>query len=116
MKKYQIIYADPPWFYNKRNLFGKDGKRNNFAWGATNHYSVMRTEDICKLPIKDISDRKSHVKNWKDIEYKNGQFFLNNKIIKRLHYGGGFCKNKMGYELFSENIVNKIKEITKCNF
>ena len=56
MKKYQIIYADPPWFYNKRNLFNKDGKRNNFAWGATNHYPVMKTEDICNLPVKEIAD------------------------------------------------------------
>jgi len=54
--KYQIIYADPPWFYNKRNLFKKDGRRNNFAWGATNHYSVMKTEDICNLPVNKIAD------------------------------------------------------------
>lgn len=52
MKKYQIIYADPPWFYNKRNLVGKDGKRNNFAWGATNHYPVMKTQDICNLGVE----------------------------------------------------------------
>lgn len=56
MKKYQIIYADPPWFYNKRNLFDKNGKRNNFAWGATNHYPVMKTEDICKLQVDKITD------------------------------------------------------------
>ena len=57
MKKYQIIYADPPWFYNKRNLFKKSGERNNFAWGATNHYSVMKTEEICKLPIAKLADK-----------------------------------------------------------
>ena len=55
-KKYQIIYADPPWFYNKRNLFKKDGRRNNFAWGATNHYPVMKTSDICKIPVPEIAD------------------------------------------------------------
>ena len=56
MKKYKIIYADPPWFYNKRNLFKKDGRRNNFAWGATNHYPVMKTPDICNLPIGELAD------------------------------------------------------------
>jgi site-specific DNA-methyltransferase (adenine-specific) len=55
-KKYSIILADPPWFYNKRNLVGKDGKRNNFAWGATNHYPVMRTKDICELPVASLAD------------------------------------------------------------
>jgi site-specific DNA-methyltransferase (adenine-specific) len=64
MKKYQIIYADPPWFYNKRNLFGKDGKRNNFAWGATNHYSVMKTKDICALPIRNIVDENCILFLW----------------------------------------------------
>src|SRR3990167_10912183 len=64
MKKYQIIYADPPWFYNKRNLVGKDGKRNNFAWGATNHYAVMKTKDICELPIPSLSDDNSILFLW----------------------------------------------------
>jgi len=64
MKKYQIIYADPPWFYNKRNLIGKNGKRNNFAWGATNHYPVMKTEDICSLPIKKLADKNCILFLW----------------------------------------------------
>jgi site-specific DNA-methyltransferase (adenine-specific) len=64
MKKYQIIYADPPWFYNKRNLFNKSGKRNNFGWGATNHYPVMRTEDICALPIQKIADENCMLFLW----------------------------------------------------
>ena len=64
MKKYQIIYADPPWFYNKRNLFKKDGRRNNFAWGATNHYPVMKTNDICAIPVKEITDKNSILFLW----------------------------------------------------
>ena len=63
-KKYKIIYADPPWFYNKRNLFGKDGKRNNFAWGATNHYPVMKTTEICKLPIAELADKNCILFMW----------------------------------------------------
>ena len=64
MKQYQIIYADPPWFYNKRNLKKKDGTRNNFAWGATNHYPVMTTKDICKLPIKELADENCMLCLW----------------------------------------------------
>ena len=63
-KKYQIIYADPPWFYNRRNLIGKSGKRNNFAWGASNHYPLMRTEEICKLPVQSIIDGNSILFLW----------------------------------------------------
>lgn len=64
MKKYQIIYADCPWFYNKRNLFKKNGHRNNFAWGATNHYPVMKTEDICRLPVGELADTNSILFLW----------------------------------------------------
>ena len=63
-KKYSIILCDPPWFYNKRNLVGKDGKRNNFAWGATNHYPVMKTKDICELPVSGITDKNCILFLW----------------------------------------------------
>lgn len=46
MKKYQIIYADPPWSYK--------GKMMNSS--VTDHYSVMTLQDICNLPVKDIAD------------------------------------------------------------
>ena len=45
-KKYKIIYADPPWQYSF------SGTRKDKA----DDYSVMKTEDICKLPIKDLAD------------------------------------------------------------
>ena len=46
-KKYNIIYADPPWSY-------KDKKCN----GACEfHYSTMDIKDICKLPIQGITNK-----------------------------------------------------------
>jgi len=49
MKKYKIIYADPPWRYNdKLNLQNE---------GAENHYKTMSLEDIKKLNIDNISDK-----------------------------------------------------------
>ena len=41
MKKYSIIYADPPWFYN-----------DSYAIG--DNYELMKDEDIYNLPIEDI--------------------------------------------------------------
>ena len=43
--KYQIIYADPPWTY--------------YAGGYKNqsqHYDSMSIDEICNLPIKDLTD------------------------------------------------------------
>jgi len=48
MKKYQIIYADPPWHYND--------KSKSHGGGAESHYPTMATEDICKLDIPSGED------------------------------------------------------------
>ncbi|GAH98800.1 unnamed protein product [marine sediment metagenome] len=50
MKKYQIIYADPPWQY-KRWMY----KNNRFCIDLK--YNTMTTLDICNLPVKSISDK-----------------------------------------------------------
>ena len=44
-KKYQIIYADPPWRYDNRKARG----------GTEKHYQTMSLEDICKLPVSEIA-------------------------------------------------------------
>jgi len=49
-KKYNIIYADPPWEYR---LFSKEGTSRT----AASHYNTMRLVDIYELPIKNIADK-----------------------------------------------------------
>ena len=44
-KKYNIIYADPPWRYNDRHAPG----------GAERHYKTMTIWEIQELPINKIS-------------------------------------------------------------
>lgn len=46
-KKYDVIYADPPWSYRDKALAGNRG--------AGCKYDVMSLEDICKLPVKDLA-------------------------------------------------------------
>ena len=52
-KKYNIIYADPPWRY------WESGNKNQ-----SEHYQTMTIDDICKLPIKDISAEDSVLFLW----------------------------------------------------
>ena len=47
MKKYNIIYADPPWKYQQKNLQG----------AAEKHYSTMNMKDLCALPVEQLSDK-----------------------------------------------------------
>ncbi len=54
-KKYQIIYADPPWYMRNDN-YGHIGSTKLSGFGASSRYPTMSCEDICKLPIKKITD------------------------------------------------------------
>lgn len=58
-KKYSIIYADPPWFYNKRN-----NPKSRFGKGASGHYDVMKYGEIAKLPIKEIAAENCALFMW----------------------------------------------------
>ena len=45
MKKYTVLYADPPWRYrNKPN-----------GRSPESHYPTMKTEDICALPVQQLA-------------------------------------------------------------
>ena len=48
-KKYNIIYADPPWSFDTYSDKGKDKS-------ADNHYECQDLEWIKNLPIKNIAD------------------------------------------------------------
>lgn len=58
MKKYQIIYADPPWTYEKT------GGTKNSRGMAKQFYSTMSLEDICNLPIAEIADENCALFLW----------------------------------------------------
>lgn len=54
-KKYQIIYADPPW---------NESGGGKIKRGADRHYSLMKTKDICELPVQQIADDNCHLYLW----------------------------------------------------
>lgn len=56
MKKYKIIYADPPWSYSD--------KRKGSLGGAENHYKTMSITAIKNLRVSDISDENCILFMW----------------------------------------------------
>ena len=64
MKKYNIIYCDPPWFYNNRRIIRKDGKMPRFGPGAVNHYLVLKVDDIKKINVKNITAENAALFLW----------------------------------------------------
>ena len=57
-KKYQTIYADPPWqFQNRTGKVAPEHKR-------LTRYETMSVEEIKKLPVSSIAESKSHLYLW----------------------------------------------------
>ena len=56
-KKYNIIYADPPWSYR---VWSEKGKGRS----AENHYPTMSIKEICALPISNIAEKDSALFLW----------------------------------------------------
>ena len=56
-KKYNIIYADPPWHFS--NWSGKGTVK-----APINHYPTMKLKDICSLDIDKIADKNCILFIW----------------------------------------------------
>jgi len=57
MKRYHVIYADPPWHYR---VWSKRGNSRS----AEAHYPTMRIEEIRELPISQIAERDAVLFLW----------------------------------------------------
>lgn len=55
--RFKVVYADPPWTFSS---WSKKGEVKS----AQNHYSCMTMEDICNMPINDITDENSILFMW----------------------------------------------------
>ncbi len=57
MKKYSIIYADPPWKYK---VYSPKG----LGRSAESHYPTMDTEAICSLPVQELAEKDCALFLW----------------------------------------------------
>jgi len=70
-KKYQIIYADPPWKYNSRT-----NHKTRFRGGACGHYPLMSYKEIKALPIPELADKNCALFLWTTFPYIDKQMEL----------------------------------------
>lgn len=63
-KQYGIIYADPPWRYDRKHGSGV----------AENHYPTMSIEEICALPVSEIAAKDSALFLWATFPQLNEAF------------------------------------------
>ena len=55
-KKYRIIYADPPWKYGNA--------MPEYVTEPQDYYLLMSTDDICKMPVKEITEQNAVLFMW----------------------------------------------------
>ncbi len=63
-KKFDIIYADPPWDYNGKLQFDKSSKnaeeidlsRNIFISSASFKYPTLKLAELMKIPVQEIAN------------------------------------------------------------
>jgi site-specific DNA-methyltransferase (adenine-specific) len=70
-KKYQIIYADPPW---KEEMTGEYQRRHKRRTELP--YKDMSIDDICRLPINKISGDGCHLWLWTTNQYLKEGFIV----------------------------------------
>ena len=98
-KKYQIIYADPPWIFK---VWSDKAQRN-----VADHYPVMKVEDIKRIPVQDMAADNAVLCVWATFpnlkyalevieawgfEYKTVAFtwVKKNKKVDSLFWGNGY--------------------------
>jgi len=54
-KRYDVVYADPPWFYYGSQV--KDA-------AAAKHYPLMNQEQLAKLPVRSIMNERAALFLW----------------------------------------------------
>ena len=93
MKKYNIIYADPPWSYKD-----KRDKHPRMCGGAISHYNTMSIEQIKALHIKDLAADNCMLFLW--VTFPNLQEGLD--VIK----AWGFKYKTLGFSWIKTNKNN----------
>lgn len=97
-KKYQIIYADPPWNFNFKNRKGLSTAAKEAL------YETMKPQDVLALPVYNITENNcvlflwvmdsqiqlglDVIKTW-GFEYKTVAFTWVKLAKTKYHFGGG---------------------------
>ena len=61
MKRYQIIYADPPWQYSGNEILAQ---KSRLTSTQNYHYSTMSLKEIKELPVSELADENSLLFLW----------------------------------------------------
>lgn len=92
-KKYQIIYADPPWDVKRGPEYASNGPSRILT------YPTMKTKDIINLPIKELADKNCKLFLWTINKYLPIAFKVMQQWGFRYSTTLIWCKNPNGIGL-----------------
>lgn len=95
MKKYSIIYADPPWSYNDKAM-----QRG----GAERHYKTMSINDICRIPVHEMTQDNAILFIWTTFP----KIFETEKVIDMW----GFDYKTVGFVWVKTNQREKVDQLS----
>lgn len=88
MKRYSIIYADPPWSYRDKGSNGSVSKV----------YNTMSVQEICRIPVQKISNDNSILFIW-------GTYPNLPEVFKVID-SWGFTYKTLGFQWIKQNRTN----------
>ncbi len=114
-RQYDILYADPPWYYSGKLQFDKSGtgernhnwKKRIFISSASFKYPTVPTDELKKLPVQQIAKDDSLLFLWTTnphlaqavelgiawgFEYKTVAFVWNKMNHNPGHYTLSYCE------------------------
>ena len=94
MRKYNIIYADPPWSFREKLTTSSDGKE------ITDSYPVMTDKELLDLPVGELADKNCLLFLW--IVYANLPLGL--ECIEKW----GFHYSTVGFEWLKTTSTGKL--------
>ena len=114
-KKYQIIYADPPWDYGGKMQYDKSSiktvnvgfEKNIFISSATFKYPTVKLNDLKKLNVNSIADDNCLLFMW-----TTGPQFANS-----IELGTTFAGSIKGWRAFFKLMIfsELISCVVQCN-
>ena len=93
-KKYQIIYADPPWKYGVWGKAEPKHRPNSKTYAMP--YPTMSVEEIAQLPVKELADTNCELYLWTTQKYLPKAFGVLGAWGFRYCQTLTWCKNPRG--------------------
>lgn len=63
-RQFDIVFADPPWWYADQRKVRKDGVSPTRGIGACHHYGLLKTDEVASIPVQRVAAPRCHLYLW----------------------------------------------------